>query len=209
MAYNFGLEAPICISKDSFEILRFSAFIWAQEKGHFMQKQVRKLCLKCINDSSFLLLSWHCHIFGYCHVSLHISDNLSPNLISSDITGKQRSRAFTLIKIPLPKGRVLTNASALPVQRQVLEQLFITDPKVAFGHASLLWIWHGDLSNIIQCHLISWLRTTSYIKHKTLSSSLVLILLALPTFCSHLYNPYLTLIHLWSPDLMKVVINLF
>ena len=94
MAHNFGLEAPICISKDSFEILRFSAFIWAQEKGHFMQKQVRKLCLKYINDSLFLLLSWHCHIFGYCHVSLHISDNLSPNLISSDITGKQRSRAF-------------------------------------------------------------------------------------------------------------------
>ena len=94
MAYNFGLEAPICISKDSFEILRFSAFIWAQEKGHFMQKQVRKLCLKDINESLFLLLSWHCHIFGYCHVSLHISDNLSPNLISSDITGKQRSRAF-------------------------------------------------------------------------------------------------------------------
>ena len=95
------------------------------------------------------------------------------------------------------------------MQRQVLEQLFITDPKVAFGHASLLWIWHGDLSNIIQCHLNSWLRTTSYITHKTLSLSLVLILLALPTFCSHLYKPYLTLIHLWSPDLMKVVINLF
>ena len=32
--------------------------------------------------------------FGYCHVSLHISDNLSPNLISSDILGKKRSRAF-------------------------------------------------------------------------------------------------------------------
>ena len=43
-----------------------------------------------------------------------------------------------LIKISLLKGRVLTNTSALPVQRQVLEQLFITDPKVAFGHASLL-----------------------------------------------------------------------
>ena len=30
MAHNFGLEAPICISKDSFEILRLSALIWAQ-----------------------------------------------------------------------------------------------------------------------------------------------------------------------------------
>ena len=94
MAHNFCLEFPICISLDSFEILRFSVFIWEQEKGHFIQKQLRKLCLKCINEDLFLLLSWHCHIFGYCHVSLHISDNLSPNLISSDITGKQRSRAF-------------------------------------------------------------------------------------------------------------------
>ena len=44
----------------------------------------------------------------------------------------------TLIKIPLLEGRVMTNASALPVQRQVLEQLFITDPKVGFGQAALL-----------------------------------------------------------------------
>ena len=43
-----------------------------------------------------------------------------------------------LIKKSLPKGRVMTNASALPVQRQVLEQLLITDQKVGFGHASLL-----------------------------------------------------------------------
>ena len=28
MAHNFGLEAPICINKDSFEILRLSALIW-------------------------------------------------------------------------------------------------------------------------------------------------------------------------------------
>ena len=44
----------------------------------------------------------------------------------------------TLIKISLLEGRVMTNASALPVQRQVLEQLFITDPKVGFGQAALL-----------------------------------------------------------------------
>ena len=43
-----------------------------------------------------------------------------------------------LIKISLLEGRVMTNASALPVQRQVLEQLFITDPKVGFGQAPLL-----------------------------------------------------------------------
>ena len=43
MAHKFSLEAPICVIKDSFEILRFSAFIWAQEKGHFMQKQLRKV----------------------------------------------------------------------------------------------------------------------------------------------------------------------
>ena len=35
----------------------------------------------------------------------------------------------------------MTNASALPVQRQVLEQLFITDPKVGFGHA---FYWEFD-----------------------------------------------------------------
>ena len=39
----------------------------------------------------------------------------------------------TLIKFSLLEGRVMTNASALPVQRQVLEQLFISDPKVGFG----------------------------------------------------------------------------
>ena len=32
--------------------------------------------------------------FNYHHVSLHISNNLSPNLISRDITGKKRTRAF-------------------------------------------------------------------------------------------------------------------
>ena len=31
---------------------------------------------------------------SFCHVSLHISDNLSPNLISRDIFWKKRSRAF-------------------------------------------------------------------------------------------------------------------
>ena len=85
------------------------------------------------------------------------------------------------------------------MQRHVLEQLFITDQKVGFGHASLLWIGHSDLSNIIQCHRNSWQRTTSYITHKTLSSSLILMLLALPTFRSHLYNPYLTLKQILPP----------
>ena len=93
----------------------------------------------------------------------------------------------------------MTNASALPVQRQVLEQLLITDQKVGFGHASLWWIRHSDLSNIIQCHQNSWLWTTSYITHKTLSSSLILMPLALPTFRSHLYNPYLTLKQILPP----------
>ena len=93
----------------------------------------------------------------------------------------------------------MTNASALPVHRQVLEQLLITDQKVGFGHASLWWIRHSDLSNIIQCHRNSWLWTTSYITHKTLSSSLILMPLALPTFRSHLYNPYLALKQILPP----------
>ena len=54
--------------------------------------------------------------------------------VFKDILKKEKN---TLIKISLPKGRVMTNASALPVQRQVLEQLLITDQKVGFGHASL------------------------------------------------------------------------
>ena len=87
----------------------------------------------------------------------------------------------------------MTNASALPVQRQVLEQLFITDPKVGFGQAALLWICHGDLSNIIQCQQDKCLKPTCYITHRTLCSSLELMLFALPSFCSHLYNPYLAL----------------
>ena len=87
----------------------------------------------------------------------------------------------------------MTNASALPVQRQVLEQLFITDPKVGFGQAALLWICHSDLSNIIQCQQDKWLKPTCYITHKSLCSSLELMLSALPSFCSHLYNPYLAL----------------
>ena len=105
----------------------------------------------------------------------------------------------TLIKIPLLEGRVMTNASALPVQRQVLEQLFISDPKVGFGRAPLLSICHSDLSNIIQCQQDKWLKPTSYITHKTLCSSLILMLFALPSFCSHLYNPYLTLEQILPP----------
>ena len=85
----------------------------------------------------------------------------------------------TLIKISLLEGRVMTNASALPVQRQVLEQLFITDPKVGFGQAPLLSICHSDLSNIIQCQQDKWLKPTSYITHKTLCSSLILMLFAI------------------------------
>ena len=54
---NLVWKLPYCVIKDSFEILRFSAFIWAQEKGHFMQKQLRKLCLKCINNQSFWAVS--------------------------------------------------------------------------------------------------------------------------------------------------------
>ena len=86
----------------------------------------------------------------------------------------------------------MTNASALPVQRQVLEQLFITDPKVGFGHA---FYWEFDT-------------VISYITHKTQSLSLILMLLALPTFRSHLYNPYLTLKQITIRNLMKVVLNL-
>ena len=62
MSHNVGLEAPICKSKDSFKIFRFSAFIRAQEKGHSMQKQLRKMHLKWINEDLFLLLSHHCNI---------------------------------------------------------------------------------------------------------------------------------------------------
>ena len=43
MGHKFSLEAPICVIKDSFEILRFSAFIWAQEKGHFYAETVEKI----------------------------------------------------------------------------------------------------------------------------------------------------------------------
>ena len=38
IAYNFSLEALLCKSKEIFEILRLSAFISAQGKGHFIQK---------------------------------------------------------------------------------------------------------------------------------------------------------------------------
>ena len=104
----------------------------------------------------------------------------------------------------------MTNASALPVQRQVLEQLFITDPKVGFGQAPLLSICHSDLSNIIQCQQNKWLKPTCYITHKTLCSSLILMLFALynpsahtcTTSTSHLNKSYLR-------DLMKVVVNLY
>ena len=44
-----GLEARILTSKDSFDILTFSAFIWAQEQGHFTWKRLRKSRLKSAN----------------------------------------------------------------------------------------------------------------------------------------------------------------
>ena len=34
------------------------------------------------------------YFLSYCHISLHISDNLSPNLTSRDILRKKRTRAF-------------------------------------------------------------------------------------------------------------------
>ena len=43
MAHNPGLESPKCKSKDSFEILRFSASIWAQEQGHFYAEVTKKI----------------------------------------------------------------------------------------------------------------------------------------------------------------------
>ena len=49
IAHNFGLKAPLCKSKEQFEIVRLSAFICAQGKGHFIQKWSRKSSLRCIN----------------------------------------------------------------------------------------------------------------------------------------------------------------
>ena len=49
MAHNPDLESPKYKRKDSFGILRFSAFIWAQEQGHFMQKWLRKSRFKLGN----------------------------------------------------------------------------------------------------------------------------------------------------------------
>ena len=72
MAHNFGLEAPICISKDSFEILRLSALIWAQTETLYAETG-EKIVFEvyqwqffsfCINNQSFWavsiskLLSW-------------------------------------------------------------------------------------------------------------------------------------------------------
>ena len=34
------------------------------------------------------------YFLSYCHISLHISDNLSPNLTSRDILREKRTRAF-------------------------------------------------------------------------------------------------------------------
>ena len=48
------------------------------------------------------------------------------------------NRGLGDVVITCTTPRVLTNARAPPMQRHVLEQLFITDQKVGFGHASLL-----------------------------------------------------------------------
>ena len=98
MVHNFCLEASICISKDSFEILRLSALIWAQTETLYAETG-EKIVLEVYQWQFILSVSIISHFglfqyLSYCHVSLHISDNLSPNLKSSDITGKQRSRAF-------------------------------------------------------------------------------------------------------------------
>ena len=51
----------------------------------------------CIWSLSIKIHFCYCQItvtFNYHHVSWHISDYLSPNLISRDITGKKKTRAF-------------------------------------------------------------------------------------------------------------------
>ena len=45
------LEAQILTSKDSFDIVMFSAFKWAQEQCHFTWKWLRKSCLKSANST--------------------------------------------------------------------------------------------------------------------------------------------------------------
>ena len=51
----------------------------------------------CIWSGSMKFHFYYCQItvtFNYHHVFLNISDNFGPNLISRDITGKKRTRAF-------------------------------------------------------------------------------------------------------------------
>ena len=60
-AYNFGLEAAIWASRDSFGILRLWAFIWDQELQDYVKASLRKMCLKLAT-----LKTWH-----YCITDIH------------------------------------------------------------------------------------------------------------------------------------------
>ena len=60
MAHNLHCGLKTCICKGSLEIPRFSNFIWAKEKGNYMQKLLWKSHLKCFNEDllTFVHLAW-------------------------------------------------------------------------------------------------------------------------------------------------------
>ena len=55
-AYNSGLEAAIGTSRDSFGILRLSAFFWDQEVQDYLKASLRKTCLKLATLSQNLTI---------------------------------------------------------------------------------------------------------------------------------------------------------
>ena len=77
--------------------------VWKSSDSQLSYGHKKKMILcrngsrNCIWSVSMKIYFCYCQItvtFNYHHVSLHISNNLSPNFISRDITGKKRTRAF-------------------------------------------------------------------------------------------------------------------
>ena len=70
----------------SLQFMKTCLWIWGKFKGPSVLVYKHPVSI----NSHFGLFNF----LTYCHISLHISDNLSPNLTSRDILRKKRTRAF-------------------------------------------------------------------------------------------------------------------
>ena len=70
-AYNSSLEAAIGTCSGSFQIIRSSAFFWAQEVQDYLKASLRKLHLKLVTITQITGLVSFYDCLSFCQVMLH------------------------------------------------------------------------------------------------------------------------------------------